>query len=286
MDVEIITLPYHLDRHRVGTGLGPARLLEAGMEAAASAVSAESEVGLGADTGNETGNIFALSRTLVERVRQSRGRGAFPLVLAGDCHNAIGVMSALSSSPVDSGRRGLVWLDAHGDANTPETSASGFFDGMALAVVLGWCWDALARSVPGFEPLDGEAVVHLGGRAFDPGEREAMAGAGVTVVDAATMHSADGAAGSLSAVDRLAAACDVVHVHLDLDVIDPADGVASGYATDGGPPLALLHDVFATLAASRKLVSASVCSYDPAFDADGRAARAAVNLVRTLLSTA
>src|SRR5207253_2124442 len=73
---------------------------------------------------------------------------------------------------------GVAWLDAHGDFHTPETTTSGFVDGMALAVAAGQCWRALAAAVPGFEPVLAGRVVHVGGRDFDPGKRDRLAGWG------------------------------------------------------------------------------------------------------------
>lgn len=283
MEIVVLTLPYHLDREHAGTGAGPERLLAAGLESsltdAGHGVRGVESVKLDRDVGNETGNIFENARGLAGLVRGARDSGAVPLVLAGDCNNVIGVVAGLSE---DAGDLGLVWLDAHGDSHTPETSGSGFFDGMPLAITLGWCWSKLAASVPRFQPLAAEDVVHLGGRAFDPGEREAMVASGMTLIDAEAMRADGGRQLTADALTRLTSAKSRIHVHLDLDVIDRADGIVSEHGVDGGPPIEDLETALRAVGQTGHISSATICSYDPAFDTDGRAATVAVRLLGVL----
>jgi arginase len=284
MKIDILQVPYHLDRAGVNTGAGPAHLLESGLREALIAggheVGRVEAVGLDRDHGHETGNIFAVAKELAELVRSSRREGAFPLVLAGDCYSVIGVVSGLEEGH----RRGLVWFDAHGDAQTPETTATGFFDGMPLAVALGWCWSSLAGTLPGFESLGEQRVVHLGGRAFDDGEEAALAASGMTFINGDTMRAEAGVAKSVDAVTRLGQESEGVHVHLDLDVLDESDGIASGYAVGGGPSLAGLRETISAIGSSGEVVGMTICSYDPAFDEDGRAAAAGISLLTALLA--
>lgn len=286
MRVDVLQVPYHLDREGVNTGAGPARLLESGLEPAVSGAGHElgrvETVKLDGDRGHETGNIFAIDRRLAELVRTSRGEGAFPLVLAGDCNSVIGVVAGLG----EGAQRGLVWLDAHGDAHTPETTPTGFFDGMPLAVALGWCWSGLAATLPGFEPLAERRVVHLGARAFDEGEEAVLAGSRISFVGGAEMATADGVASAVDAVRRLGRESAGVHVHLDLDVLDRSDGTASGYAVGGGPSLQALEQTIAAAGDGGEVVGMTISAYDPAFDADGRAAAAAIRLLAVLLERA
>src|SRR4051812_28140524 len=113
MKIDILLVPYHLDREGVNTGAGPSRLIESGLSDAITAGGHEvgriETVKLEGDHGHETGNIFAIALELAELVRASRREGAFPLVIAGDCYSVIGVVSGLESGS----ERGLVWLDAH-----------------------------------------------------------------------------------------------------------------------------------------------------------------------------
>jgi arginase len=108
----------------------------------------------------EVGTSFAVARRIAESVRQAVSSGAFPLVLAGNCLSCVGTLGGLGApSPA------IIWLDAHGDFNTPETTVSGFLDGMALATAVGRCWGKLAATIPGFCPVPEKQVVLVGARA-------------------------------------------------------------------------------------------------------------------------
>ena len=92
--------------------------------------------------------------------------GFFPILLAGNCnYAAFGTMSALQQN-----KTGVLWFDAHGDFNSPETSSSGFFDGMALNVLTGNSWKALSESMNGFKFIDEENVILIGARDLDKEE--------------------------------------------------------------------------------------------------------------------
>ncbi len=114
----------------------------------------------------EVGTSFAVARQLAEKVCNVAGSGAFPLVLAGGCISCVGTLAGLGAPPP-----AIIWLDAHGDFNTPETTISGFLDGMALATAVGRCWGKLAATVPGFRPVPERQVVLVGAREFDVNER-------------------------------------------------------------------------------------------------------------------
>ena len=104
---------------------------------------------------NEIGACFQLIRRVRERVDAARRAGAFPVVLSGSCCvAALGVVAAM-----DEREPGVVWFDAHGDFNTPETTTFGYFDGMGLSVLTGSAWQAMYRTVPGAKPLPESAIV-------------------------------------------------------------------------------------------------------------------------------
>jgi arginase family enzyme len=98
-------------------------------------------------------------RDVAIAVRAARDVGHFPIVLSGNCNSAVGALSGLTPA-----RRAIFWFDAHRDCNTPETTVTGFLDGMGLATALGLCWHQLASSVPGYEPVQPEVTFLLGAR--------------------------------------------------------------------------------------------------------------------------
>ncbi|HEX6040499.1 arginase family protein [Longimicrobium sp.] len=148
MDIRLIAVPYDSGIRGWRMGAGPDRLLDAGLEeqlrAAGHTVSAE-RVELAAEAVPEIRATFDLAARLSERVSAARAAGALPIVLAGNCASALGTLAGLADD-----EPGIVWLDAHGDFNTPETTRSGMLDGMALAIATGRCWTEMAGTIPGF----------------------------------------------------------------------------------------------------------------------------------------
>jgi arginase len=282
MDLTLLLVPYDLGRKNFGQGAGPDALLNAGarklLTDAGHRVRGVQRVSLPTDRRNEIGNTFALAGVLALRVRKVREEGAVPVVLAGSCSSAIGVMSGLTAEA----GTGLVWFDAHGDANTPETSESGYFDGMPLAVLVGWCWTAMARRVPGFVPVPEEMVLHVGGRDFDPQERKALYSSGIGILDADALRRTDGRGQLASALKGSAKRWSGIDLHLDLDIIDPSEGTANRFAAPGGPPLEEIEAAIRSIGQAFQMRAITVCSYDPNLDRDQRALHASLRLLGAL----
>src|SRR5262249_16023903 len=142
-----------------------------------------------------------------ERVRIVRADGRFPLVISGNCNTAVGTISGCGCEDT-----GVVWFDAHGEATTPETTRSGFLDGLPVSIVTAHCWRSLARTIPGFEPIPGERVLLVGSRDVEATESDLLDQVGVRRV--AQPRDLDGS-GVLGVSG--------VYLHLDLDVLDPAE---------------------------------------------------------------
>ena len=126
MDVLLLEVPYDSGHHRVRMGRGPTHLVGSGAAArlgAAGHTVAHREVRVESPLPLEMGTGFAVIRAIAAEVAGARARGEFPLVLAGNCNSAIGTVSGLGDPSV-----GILWFDAHGDCETPETTESGYFD--------------------------------------------------------------------------------------------------------------------------------------------------------------
>jgi arginase len=190
-----------------------------------------------------------------------------PLALLGECTLAPAVTAGLLAAHPD---LVLVWLDAHGDLNTPETSPSGFLGGMPFAILLGWCHEPLRRAAGAELPLREERAALVGARDLDPGERDAIARSQLVL--------ADDVAGALAGLPAGAP----VHVHLDGDVLDPADAPGVDFPAPGGWSGARLDAEMAALAATGRVVGVSVCCGNPRRDPDGRSARAYARALQPL----
>jgi arginase len=180
-----------------------------------------------------------------------------PVVLMSECTLVPPVLAAVRERHPDVA---LVWVDAHGDLNTPETTPSGFLGGMPFAQLLGWCFADWRRQAGLEPPLDEERAVLVGGRDLDPGERDN--------VDRSHVHEADDAAGALAALPPTAP----LYVHVDTDVLDPSLTPGAGFPAPGGWSVERLRQEMAALGASGRVVALSVCpSAPPGVDAEGLA---------------
>jgi arginase len=276
--LRLISLPYHLGRREVGVGAGPARFLAAGARQVLTELGHRvepAEVLLPEPAEHEVAGYFAVQRALAERVREAVADGEFPFVLGGNCGSVLGVMAGVGLG----GKAGVVWFDAHADTNTPETTTSGFLDGMPVAVLTGRCWGAMAARIPGFAALPDSQVLLAGVRSIDEYERELLDSSRITRVEPAGLGS-EAAFGA--AVSALAGRVESVHIHIDLDVIDLSEGRANELAVAGGPSLDALDGALHGIGQRCRINSVSLTCYNPAEDRDGRALQAGMRLLRGL----
>lgn len=276
MDLRIIAVPYDTAIRDWRMGAGPDRLLDHGLEdhlrAAGHRVAIE-RIELPPDEPtSEISTGFELAACLRDRVHAARSAGELPIVLAGNCGTALGTLAALADA-----EPGVVWLDAHGDLNTPETTGSGFLDGMALATATGRCWTRLASTIPGFRPIPDERVVLIGARDLDEGEWEVLVASAITHLPP---NRDEG--GLSSALDTLRQRTTTVYLHVDLDVLDPSVARANTYAAEGGLSLEQAESVVHAVATRFELGAIALTAYDPSCDLEGRIPRAAFALLDAL----
>jgi arginase len=217
--------------------------------------------------GNVKARLSSLHQPIADFVAGAIARGERPVSIAGDCCTAIGVLAGLQRAGLDPL---LIWLDAHGDFNTWETTPSGFLGGMPLAMLVGRGEQTLVQ-VAGLLPLSESQVILTDGRDLDPGERQALAGSDV-------IHLADSC--SLlehTAYDR------PVHIHFDTDIIDPNDAPAMSYPAPGGPTAVDLQAIFRALAIKGQITAVSMSTWNPELDADGRSQAVCMQLLHTLI---
>ncbi len=272
MRVQIFAVPYDSGRRDVRMGKGPGRLLGRGLEAAWRAHGHEVAtdwIDVPAAEASDVRSSFDLYNALATRVRSAHADKRLPFVVAGNCGVTIGALAGLGDV-----RPAVVWFDAHGDFNTPETSPSGFLDGMALAILTGRCWRTLATKVSGFEAVPETRVALVGARALDPPEADALAKSRILRIGA-----------DLTGLDEVFSEGSPVWLHVDLDVLDIAEGRANQFATTGGLTVSQLVDAVRGLAKRLSVVGAAMTAYDPAADADGRIAVAALLVANALAET-
>lgn len=269
--VEILHVRHASSVAAIPTGAGPERLLEAGLVGRLDALGATVDVveirPSGVGPSNPVAEAFHVASRVADGVRAALDRRAFPLVLSGSCHAGLGAVSGLGR-----GRRGVVWLDCHGDFNTPDTSLSGLVDGTTLAAITGRGWAALSSSVEGFAPVRDGDVVLVGARDLDPGEEALLESSGVQRVET-------GENPTDPVLRRLAREVDEAYLHLDLDVLDPSVGVANAWAKPGGLTGRGLRQLLRSVAEVVPVRALGLASYDPEVDPDGQACREALDAV-------
>jgi arginase len=282
MQVSLIQAPFALGRADVEVATGPIRILEAGAAEALRAAGHQVDVetvavveGDGEDYWNEIEGSFAVVRGVAERVHGAIGRGSFPVVLAGNCLNSIGVVAGASSD------LGVVWFDAHGDFSTTEKSLSGFLDGMGLSILTGTGWEALRETVPGYRAVPEANVVHVGMRDAWAHEKERLEESGISVVPPAEIGD-----GLNVRLDALRERVADVYLHLDLDVLDPSEGMVNIYAAEGGPSAVDVSTAIQAIGERFRIRAAAITAYDPGADPEGRVPPTAVQLLIRIVDAA
>jgi arginase len=280
-ELRLIVVPYELGRLRDGVGRGPERLLDAGAEAALATSGARvrrelveldrpfDRTGLG-----DVDACFELIRLVAERVRLAAADGAFPIVLSGSCFASIGVVAGLAEPAP-----GVAWLDAHGDFNSPDTTISGYFDGMGLAVLTGSAWQGMLANVHEARPVPESAAVLAGARDFDPPEEQRLSASAITHLPVDRMRAPEAL---VRAVGKLTPKVTGLYLHVDLDVLDREVAHVNVYGASGGLNGGELQHVVATVCNDCPVRAVSLTAYDPDFDTDGRVPPIALNLLRTI----
>lgn len=276
MHIKLIAVPYDSGHYDTRMGAGPGHLLRSGLADRLAQRGHRvdlDEVRLATDGfATEAAKVFDVQRRLAASVRNAAARGELPVVLAGNCSTSVGTVAGLRERVSE-----VVWLDAHADFNTPDTTVTGFLDGMALAMLTGRCWGGMTGTVEGFTPVDEASVYLVGARDIDAAEDAVLTASKVRRIPAA------GAPGALeSALGP--ARDDGIYLHLDLDVLDPREATINQFAAPAGLSRDDVIAVIRTAAECRRLEALAITAFDPAFDANGRATELVAEILESALA--
>jgi len=207
----------------------------------------------------------------------------FVFCLGGECTFIAGSLAGFKGK--FKGKPGILWMDAHGDFNTPETTVSGFIGGMCLAFACGH-GPKLTPTVENSRPiLEEENVVHVGSRTLDPLESKAMSSSPLKLYPASTAHEEGVSKVAAEAADYLAARSDWITCHLDVDSIDPSIIPAVNFPEKGGLTLEEVKTVVKALQQTGKLKVFDLTAYNPTLDRNQDSAKRLLKLVAELFSS-
>jgi arginase len=290
--VAVIGAPLDLGQGRRGVDMGPSAIRYAGL-----AEQLRDKLGIDTvDLGNVAAPIPEAAEQIDEsarylheilrycdevatRVMRARANGETPLVLGGDHSVALGTLVGMANVH---GPGGAIWVDAHGDLNTPETSPSGNVHGMVLAAALGLAGDGFRYDEWTLPAIAPGKLALVGVRSLDKGERELL-------------HSLDAKVFTMSELDRRgvdacmheaiehARGAAFLHVSLDMDVVDPDKAPGVGTPVPGGLDYREAHLAMEILAESGGADSFDVVEVNPILDRENMTGRLAVELLASAL---
>jgi arginase len=261
-DVRLIQVPWYLGREHPDLSRGPGVLAEA--------IGGDTVVVPGPEprpVPNEVADSFDVIRAVRSSVRDTVEDGRFPLVLAVNCFTSLGTVAGVGREV------GVVWFDAHGDFHTPDSTITGFLDGMGLAMLLGDGWRELRNTVEGLRPMPAGNALLVAARDLESTELERVEASGLRRADAATLEAA---------LDELATRVDAVYVHIDLDVLDPSVARANVLSVEDGLDVGQLEQALTAISSRFEIAAAALTAYDPSQDRESRVPEVATTLARRL----
>ncbi|HKJ02871.1 MAG TPA: arginase family protein [Longimicrobiales bacterium] len=284
--VALVAMPYSGARNVPELSGGPGYLLDGGLEARLRtqgvALAPTRTVALSAGDEGDYGEWHRMGLAnghLAEMVSADARQGVLTVGLLANCTSVLGMLGGLqhqdpSAAPA---RVALVFIDAHGDFNVPETTLSGMLGGMPVAVSAGLALERLRRE-SGLDPaLPTERIVMGAVRDLDPLERELVEASHIQHLSTEDLRRPEAVRAQMERLSRVA---DVIYVHVDMDVLDPAEVPGHPLTVAGGPTSAELAGALQEMFRFEKVAALGIASTPfGERDPDGVSRRAAYNLI-------
>ncbi|MEQ1564989.1 MAG: arginase [Myxococcota bacterium] len=296
MDISITNVHLDLGAGRRGTDMGASAMHVAGLvprlrgighnvvDVASLGASSFESSDAGDPRARFLPEITRLCSRIANRVEVDALAGRIPLVLGGDHAQAIGTVSGLARAWRTKGKRiGVVWVDAHTDMNTPDTTMSGNIHGMPLASLLGYGPRELVQ-IAGDEPaLLPEHVAIIGVRDVDLSETSLVARTGVRVYTMSDLDERGTAVCVREAFEHVLDGTAGVHLSFDLDGVDPQDAPGVGTPVPGGLTVRESHLICETASKTGKLLGMEMVELNPTLDLRNRTGELAVWLIQSAM---
>jgi arginase len=291
--VELIGVPLEYGAGRRGVALGPEAMRAVGVKAnieslgyvvadlgdvPVEGVAAAEAGGPGVPRHVEPIRLACLA--LAGAVERSLRGGAFPIVLGGDHSLAIGALAGIARVK---GPRGVIWVDAHADINTPATSPSGNVHGMSIAAALGEMRDIFDPTVFPTPSIEAGRCVFVGLRDLDPGEKRAIRERGMSSFTMSDIDRVGMAKVMERALEIAGGGAGSVHVSVDIDALDPVTAPGTGTPVAGGLTYREAHLAMEMVAESGVAHSLEIVEVNPTLDDGVSTARIAMELICSAL---
>ena len=273
MRVCFVSVPYDMGRYNVGHGQGPGSLMGSGLGRLLSEsghnVDSKTIICGEAEQLTDTQSTFKLNALLSKAISEIALSGALPIVLAGNCVTCAGTLSGLHNDNMS-----MLWLDAHADFNTPETTQSGYLDGMALSIACGRCWKSLSAADSRYLAIKEDHVTLVGTRDLDPEESRVLAASKIRVVTTEELRK-----NNHQVPTHAAPSAGDLYIHLDADVLDAGVGHANRFASPGGLQEKEIKSLLSWAVSSYNVVALAVTAFGPGHDIDGTVREALKGIV-------
>ncbi|MHA2504262.1 MAG: arginase, partial [Candidatus Kariarchaeaceae archaeon] len=207
-------------------------------------------------------------------------QGDFPLVIGGDHSISIGTLAGMME--LHEGKTGILWIDAHGDFNTPESTPSGNIHGMPFATILGRGSEKLTQIGPSPTALEEHSVL-FGARDLDPMEILNLKDSNVEIFTMRDIDALGISEAASRAIERASKSVDHLHVSFDIDSLDPSEAPGTGTRVTGGLTYREAHYLMEEVHESGKLSSFEMVEVNPTLDERNRTAKLAVGLIASAL---
>lgn len=292
MKINVIGMPLHLGADRLGSNHGPEKLREMGL------IEKLRELGFSVeDLGDidviETredekylhhhhlkylNTVVDANTKLGHMVYETISKGGFPLILGGDHSLGLGSISGLSKHI---NNLGIVWIDAHGDLNTDESSPTGNIHGMPLAASMGLGHSTLVNIFEERIKVKESNIVHIAGRDIDEGELEIIKSSNIKFYSMDMVNELGFERVIKEAVEYLKDRVDGIHVSFDLDAIDLKYVPGTGTPVHNGLTVDEAREALKAFASSGKMVSLDFVELNPLLDEDDKTAKISMDLLES-----
>jgi arginase len=281
MKIILIHVPYHLGKRAIGMGLGPIRFMETKIDQKLNKYGHKLKVEtiqLDKPFKDEISAIIDLNVLLKEKVQDGVRNSYFPLILGGNCNNCFGILAGLNDSNM-----GIIWLDAHGDFNTPETTPSGFFDGMPFAIATGQCHTDLWSQIADIRSIKESHSLHIGGRDFDLEEQELMEKSQVGVIRAVDLKKREFKRSLIPALTTLQSKTRKIYLHIDIDIVDPQEAPGVDYRSPDGLTSKEVKTIIKLIGERFTIKAAALTAYNPTKDENNKTLDVGIGLLKTII---